>query len=370
MTTKRKKQTKQTNDVGAVAVAQTKRKKQTKQTNDVGAVAVAHEIATQTSVAVDSAANLQEQARQVADVAVSAFRSCKTNEKRYLLICGEACDRYCSLREEIGHRRSTAIEALRGMFSIYADSTPDIGRYILAYHAHRLLVVARGKEDETADLAWGFFGVVFSQVIHRDDSESKYVLLPGFESTAVDLFDECVSTGWTRDDALAHVRELLAECATARRENAEREADDAKSRAEQLASKAQVAVGSAATPEEKENAQRLIRDARKAHRDAQKMRKDVEKLEAAEAKAAAKLQGSGGRNGGEPSEPLAFNGSIKDLAESIRDLVKQVAKQPQRDELLDRLLSLLKPLYSGKQAKAIAAARLVLNRDAASSDAA
>src|SRR5438128_1959108 len=178
----------------------------------------------QAAVATEQAAEQEAKAREEAAGTLKAVvKAYRRGEKAYragLLESGKLCDHYLHQRMAVGDKRAAAVQAVEGALAQWASSTVDLNRLIACYQAYRLLAEEPGVTEE---VPYGHYRDCWMQVVLRvqkDTPQEHWVLLPGVEQQARELFAKAVQDSLSKEAVLERVKALQRQYMAAQAEEA------------------------------------------------------------------------------------------------------------------------------------------------------
>ena len=210
------------------------------------------------------------EANATLDACVKAFASGESAMRSGRLEAGRLADLYVKQRVALGDARDVAVKALAGELAKYASSAADcdVNGLVRVYHAWRLLAEPL---QGAVTVPYGHYVNAFCQLAERTvkDGAETWVLLPGLEKEAAELFRDCAVNGFNRDVCKDKVRQLHVTYALKQAELRDASAKEAASKAEierQTADKARQEAKEAA--EREAAAKKALADAKEAEKQA------------------------------------------------------------------------------------------------------
>jgi hypothetical protein len=245
---------------------------------------------------------------------VAAYRKGERGYREALMEAGKLASLYVSQCLANGQERETAVKALEVELSQCAGYAVNANGLIRCWHAFRLLSLEAGIASE---LPWSTYYNTLCQLVTRTakaTADESWILLPGFEQPALDLFTRC--QGLPRDDVADLVKELL-------QNYAEKQAADAREQA--LRADAEAKARADAEREARQAAEAAEREAAEAARAANEAKEQEHRaaLTAAAQRANEELLAR------QAAEKSAVMASI--IAEAARVRAQSVNKEAERD---------------------------------------
>lgn len=340
----------------------------------------------QVQIAEEHAAEEEAKARDQADSTLKAtVRAYRKGEHAYragLLESGRLADHYLHQRmaPPIRDKRAPAVQTLEGELAKWSSTTVDVNRLIGCAHAYRLLAVEPGLEKAAESIPYGHYRDAWMQLVQRVDKDTPqehWVLLPGVELEARQLFGECCQHRRSKEAVSEGVKGLLrvkvdrdavaarAEADQARVTARERAEVEARAQAEAAAAEQATAVAEQAVQEAQESDKATLTEAAD-HAKAELLAKQTAAIAAAEATAKAEQTKARAEADAHAAQQAAAKAAEKAAKASAAATEKAKAKarpEPAADECRQPAMKAMAKAGTAKDVAALAV-ELIAGSDA------